>query len=65
MIVVIMRHMRFLFLLRPATKPDKDLTEEVGGLFPRVAQKIEISVLGAQVVRGESHLTGGLGVESA
>ena len=46
-------------------KPDKDLTEEVHGLFPRVAQKIEISVLGAQVVRGESHWTGGLGRESA
>jgi hypothetical protein len=33
-IVVIMRHMRFLFSLRSATKPDKNLTEEVGGLFP-------------------------------
>jgi hypothetical protein len=49
--------MRFLFLLRPATKPDKDLTEEVGELFPRVAQEIEISILGSLVVRGESSLT--------
>jgi hypothetical protein len=64
-IVVIMRHMRFLFFCYVQQKPDKDLTEEVRGLFPRVAQKIEISVLGAQVVRGESHLTGGLGRESA
>jgi hypothetical protein len=30
-IVVIVRQKRFF--LRPATKPDKDLTEEVGGLF--------------------------------
>jgi hypothetical protein len=50
--------MRFLFLLRPATKPDKDLTEEVGGLFPRGAEEIEISILGSQVVRGKSSLDG-------
>jgi hypothetical protein len=30
----------------------------VHGLFPRVAQKIEISVLGSQVVRGEFSLDG-------
>ena len=53
-----MRHMRFLFLLRPATKPDKDLTEEVGGLFPRGAEEIKISILGSQVVRGEFSLDG-------
>jgi hypothetical protein len=34
------------------------LTEEVHGLFPRVPQKIEISVLGSQVVRGEFSLDG-------
>jgi hypothetical protein len=53
-----MRHMRFLFLLRPATKPDKDLTEEVGGLFPRGAEEIKISILGSQAVRGEFSLDG-------
>jgi hypothetical protein len=37
MIVVIMRHMRFLFGCdQQRSQPDKDLTEEVGGLFPRV-----------------------------
>ena len=66
-IVVIMRHMRFLPFCYDQQQPDKDLTEEVRGLFPRVAQKIEISVLGAQVqvVRGASRWTGGLGRESA
>jgi hypothetical protein len=34
-IVVIMRHTRFLVFVATSTKPDKDLTEEVGGLFPR------------------------------
>jgi hypothetical protein len=57
--------MRFLPFCYDQQQPDKDLTEEVRGLFPRVAQKIEISVLGAQVVRGESRWTGGLGRESA
>jgi hypothetical protein len=52
-IVVIMRHMRFLFFSYDQQKPDKDLTEEVRGLFPRVAKKIEISVLGSPVGRGE------------
>jgi hypothetical protein len=45
-------------LLRPATKPDKDLTEEVGGLFLRGAEEIKISILGSQVVRGEFSLDG-------
>jgi hypothetical protein len=57
-IVVIMRHMQFLFLLRPATKPDKDLTEEVGELFPRGAEEIKTSILGSQAVRGEFSLDG-------
>jgi adenosylmethionine-8-amino-7-oxononanoate aminotransferase len=34
-IVVIMRHMRFLVFVTTATKPDKELTEEVSGIFPR------------------------------
>jgi len=39
-------------------KPDEDLTEEVRGLFPRVAKKIEISILGSQVRCGEFSLDG-------
>jgi hypothetical protein len=39
--------MRFLFFCYVQQKPGKDLTEEVRGLFLRVAQKLEISVLGA------------------
>jgi hypothetical protein len=57
-IVVIMRHMRFLFFVTIATKPDKGLTEEVGGLFPRGAEEIQISILGSQVVPGEFSLDG-------
>jgi len=38
--------MRFLFFCYVQQKPGKDLTEEVRGLFLRVAQKLEISVLG-------------------
>jgi hypothetical protein len=36
---VTMRHVRFLFLSYDQQKPDKDLTEEVRGLFPRVPKK--------------------------
>jgi len=57
-IVVIMRHMRFLFFSYDQQKPDKDLTEEVRGLFPRVAKKIEVSILGSQVRRGEFSVDG-------
>ena len=56
-IVLIMRHMRFLFFY-DQQKPDEDLTEEVRGLFPHVAKKIEISILGSQVRCGEFSLDG-------
>jgi hypothetical protein len=55
---MIMRHMRFLFFCYNQQKPDKDLTDEVRGLFPRVAKQIEISNLGSQVVHGEFSLDG-------
>jgi hypothetical protein len=58
MIVLIMRHMRFLYFATTSKKPDKNLTQEVRGLFPRVAKTIEISINGSQVVRGEFTLDG-------
>jgi hypothetical protein len=59
MIVVIIRHMRFLFWLRPATKPARQgLDRGSGRIIPRVAEEIKISILGSQVVRGEFSLDG-------
>jgi hypothetical protein len=40
-IVVILRHMRFLFFY-DQQKSDEDLTGKVRGLFPRAAKEIEI-----------------------
>jgi len=39
------------------SQPDKSLTGELGGLFPRVAREIKI-IFGSQVVRGEFSWTG-------
>jgi hypothetical protein len=41
------------------SQPDKSLTGELGGLFPRVAREIKI-IFGSQVVRGEFSLDGRL-----
>ena len=57
-IVVIMHHVRFLFFCYDQQMPYENLTEEVRGLFPRVAEEIKISTLGSQVVSGEFSLDG-------
>jgi hypothetical protein len=58
-IVVIMRHMRFLFSSYDQQKPDKDLTEEVRGLFPRVAKKLKYLYSVPRWGVESSHRTGG------